>query len=90
MKMSVRTSFSSGRPRLLADAVLHADAVKTASAWTRGRGFTPAGTRTRADGFARPRGPETARTRVDTRRAAMGGERTAMGGELRGNPKFPL
>jgi hypothetical protein len=84
MKMFVRTSFSSGRPRLSADAVLHADAVKIVSARTR---------HVRADGFARPRGPVTARPRGRVWTCVArpwGGERAAMGGELRGNPKFPL
>jgi hypothetical protein len=69
MKMSVRTSFSSRRP--------------PASAFTRGRGFTRkrgknrvhAGVDPRPRGRgtdAGPRGPVTARTRVDTRRAATG------------------
>jgi hypothetical protein len=80
MKMSVRTSFSSGRPR--------------AFAFTRGRGFTRGcgKHRVRADAAVRPRGrgsprawtraraevaqtrgrPTSAQTRVDTRRAATG------------------
>jgi hypothetical protein len=68
------------RPRLPADAVLHADAVKIASARTRARKRVD--TRRAATG-PRERGKASARAcgRADARPWV---------GELRGNPKFPL
>jgi hypothetical protein len=65
MKMSVRTSFSSGRPRASAFTRGRGKNHVRADAAVRpcGRGSTPAGTRARADGFASPRGPVTARPR---------------------------
>jgi hypothetical protein len=79
MKMSVRTTFLSGRPR--------------ASAFTCGRDFTRGHgkNRIRTDAVVRPRGRgstwardrASARTRVDTRRAATGprGRAAMEGGE---------
>jgi hypothetical protein len=61
MKMSVRTSFSSGRPR--------ASAFTRGRDFTRGRGSVSARTRVPVgvDPRTRPRGPVTARTRSRVR-----------------------